>query len=119
MTNMAKLNNPDYRRAFARESVKTWIAYQIRALREQRRWMPRTLAMEIGKPQSVISRIENPDYGRLTLRTLFEVAEAFDVALLVRFVDHETMLQEYSKAGPDDMRVASFADIPGSIDDPR
>jgi transcriptional regulator with XRE-family HTH domain len=105
---VAKLRDKAYRAAYVREHVKTWIAYQIRALREQRDWSQGTLAQEMDKPQSVVSRIEDPDYGKLSLQTLFDVAAAFDVALIVKFVDHRTFLQQTRKVGPEDMRVSSF-----------
>ena len=42
----------------------------------------------IGKPQSVVSRLENEEYGKLTLQTLLDIAEKLDIALEVRFVDY-------------------------------
>ena len=36
--------------------------------------------------QESISRLEDPNYGRYSLKTLKRLAKAFDVALLVRFV---------------------------------
>jgi len=36
--------------------------------------------------QNNISRLENPDYGKFTLSSLKRIAEALDVALVVRFV---------------------------------
>lgn len=105
---VAKLSDKSYRVAYVQQHVKTWIAYQIRALRDQRGWLQGKLADEMGKPQSVISRIEDPDYGKLTLQTLFDVAAAFDVALLVKFVDHKTFLTQGRNVSPADMRVTSF-----------
>jgi transcriptional regulator with XRE-family HTH domain len=105
---VGKLSNKAYRIAYVREHVKTWITYQIRALREQRGWLQGKLAREMDKPQSVVSRIEDPDYGKLTLQTLFEVAAAFDVALIVKFVDYRSFLGQTRNVGRDEMQVASF-----------
>ena len=106
---LSKLLSKKYRDAYVAESVRTGIAYQIRAMRDQRDHMSQTaLGAILGKPQSVVSRLEDPDYGKHTVQTLLEVAAAFDVALLVRFVTHENMLRITSDASPEALEVASF-----------
>jgi transcriptional regulator with XRE-family HTH domain len=62
------------------------IAFQIRATREQRELSQAELARSIGMGQNNISRLESPDYGKHTLSSLKRIAEALDVALIVRFV---------------------------------
>jgi transcriptional regulator with XRE-family HTH domain len=62
------------------------IAFQIRATRDKREWSQADLARAIGMGQNNISRLENPDYGKHTLSSLKRIAEALDVALVVRFV---------------------------------
>lgn len=94
---LSKLDRPSYRHAYISENVKTWIARQIRVIREKQKMSQAQLGEACGKPQSAIARLENPDYGKMTLQTLLEIAEAFDVALLVKFVDHQTFLFEYEK----------------------
>jgi len=41
----------------------------------------------LDKPQSVVSRLEDPNYGKWTLQSLFDVAAKLNVAVTVRFVD--------------------------------
>jgi transcriptional regulator with XRE-family HTH domain len=83
---LLKLRKKPYREAYVGETVRRWMAHQIRAIRESRNWNQGVFAKKLGKPQSVLSRIEDPSYGKLSVQTLLEIAAAFDVALLIRFV---------------------------------
>lgn len=103
-----RLLRKPYREAYVEESVRTGVAYQIRALREARGWSQKRFAEILGKPQSVLSRIEDPDYGKLSVQTLLEVAAAFDVALLVQYVDFPDFIQRTSDVSPEALNKESF-----------
>ncbi len=62
------------------------IAFQIRATRDAHRINQIELAQAIGMSQNNLSRLENPDYGKHTISSLKRIADALDVALIVRFV---------------------------------
>ncbi len=83
---LKELKNKEYREAFMEEIVGTSLAFQVRRLREARDWTQEHLATRTGKAQETISQWENPNYGKYSLTTLKQLAAAFDVALLVRFV---------------------------------
>ncbi|MGH6899454.1 MAG: helix-turn-helix domain-containing protein [Geminicoccaceae bacterium] len=104
-----ELSSKEFRDAFVAEHLKTGVAYQIRALREKRGWSQAELGRRAGKPQSAISRLEDPDYGRLSLKTLLELAAAFDVALLVQFAAFSELLKRFSNLSPEALAVPDFA----------
>lgn len=74
-----QLKDPAFRHAYMADQVRLFIALQVRALREQqgRGWSQRELGEKMGKAQSAVARLEDPDYGRLTLQSLLELAAAF------------------------------------------
>ena len=79
------LKDPEYRRLFAAD-VGTGLAFQIKLMRDKRKWTQKQLAERTGKAQETISQLENPNYGRYSLNTLERLAGAFDVGLFVKFV---------------------------------
>lgn len=103
-----KLRRRSYRAAYVDENVRTSIAYQVRALREQRGWSQKKLAEVLGKPQSVVSRIEDPDYGKLSVQTLLEIAEALDIALLIRYVSFPDFITSMINVSPEALGADSF-----------
>jgi transcriptional regulator with XRE-family HTH domain len=87
-----KLSSKEYRDAYLESQVRSWIAYQFQALRRKLALSQTEMAHRIGKPQSVISRLENADYGRVSVQTLLEVATCLDIALVVQFVSYPEFL---------------------------
>jgi hypothetical protein len=96
------------------EHVRRGIAYQIRTLRDQRGWNQGAFSKQLGKPQSVVSRLEDPSYGKFTIQTLLEISRVYDVALQVRFVPYSSFLQQTRDVSTDSMKVLSFDDDVGS-----
>lgn len=113
--------NKEYRDAFVEEHISSGLAFQIRALREKKGWTQEELAQRTGKAQETISQLENPDYGRFTLKTLKTLASAFDLALMVNLVSFTGLIARVSNLSPetiappsyDDERQMSFADVVG------
>ncbi len=107
----AKLKEPEYRHEFVSANIDTGLAFQIRALREQRKWSQQELGRRIGrKPgqeQPGISKLETAGHA-FSLATLKKLAEAFDVALVVRFVPFSEAANWVSNLGPGSLEVASF-----------
>jgi transcriptional regulator with XRE-family HTH domain len=114
--------NKEYRDAFVAEQISTGLAYQIRAIREKYGWTQQELADRADKAQETISQLENPDYGRFTLKTLKTLASAFDLALMVKFVSFRDLIHQVSNLSPEKIappsyegeRQMSFNEITGS-----
>lgn len=100
---MKELRDKSYRHAFVRSQVAIGLPLQCRALRESRVWTQPQLAEAAGMSQPRISEIERPGERKLNLETLFRLAEAFDVALQVRFVPFRDFVDYV-----DDVRLGSF-----------
>jgi transcriptional regulator with XRE-family HTH domain len=115
------LGDREYRQAFAAD-IGTGLAFQIRALRDKHGWTQEELAGRTGKAQETISQLENPDYGRYTLKTLKTLAAAFDVALAVNFVSFGELVERLANLSPgriappsyEEERQMSFAEVPDS-----
>jgi transcriptional regulator with XRE-family HTH domain len=97
-----------YREAYVSEHVKTSVPLQMRHLREQRELTQAQLAELAKTTQTVISRLEDPNYGNLTLNSLLKIASAFDIGLLVKFVPFSRLLLEFQDLSPKALSVKSF-----------
>jgi hypothetical protein len=108
------LAEKDFRASYMAHSLRGFLADQIRALRGE--LSQKAFGELIGKPQSVVSRLESEDYGKVTLQTLIDIAERLDIALVVRFTDFPAFLSAtadvseaavapgpYTKAASDDL----------------
>jgi len=65
------------------------------------------LGEAIGMAQTWVSKLENPDYGKMTVATLLRLAEAFDTDLEIKFRPFSRML-EAVPITPDYYVVPSF-----------
>ncbi|MEK6546425.1 MAG: helix-turn-helix domain-containing protein [Nitrospinota bacterium] len=76
-----ELKNPKFAKGFYEELEKTQLAIKIAEAREKRKMTQKQLAERVGTSQSVIARIENPNYDRFTIKTLRKIANALDANL--------------------------------------
>lgn len=104
------LSDKELRDEYAATSIRRSIAHQVRAMREARGLSQAQLGKLADKPQGNISRVEDPDYGRVSLQTLIELAAAFDVGLLVKFVPFSELLSYTADASVEELNAPSFKD---------
>jgi transcriptional regulator with XRE-family HTH domain len=106
-----ELQDVEYRRAFVEGYATDTIAFQLRAMRKAEGWEQKDVAERLGnrKLQPMISRYENPDYGKYSISTLLELAAAFDVALAVRFVPFSELAEWDLSSNPAKERPVPFA----------
>ena len=95
---LAKFHLKAYRDSYLQSKVRGMIAYQIQALREKFGLNQTDFAEKIGKTQSIVSRLENTEYGRVSVQTLLDIACNLDVALIVKFASYPDFLFQTSDA---------------------
>src|SRR5262245_45731737 len=71
--------------------LKAFLADQIRALRGH--LTQSRFGDKIGKPQSVVSRLEKQLDRHISIQTLIDIAVKLDIAVIIRFVDFGTFLE--------------------------
>lgn len=101
-----KLRSKKYRDSYLSSHIRMFLANQLSSL--QGEMSQQEFGQLLGKPQPIVSRLQNPDYGKYSLQTLLEIASKLDVALLVRFVDYPTFLKITSDFSDEALRPASF-----------
>lgn len=124
-----QLSDTEVRREFVADQVRARIALLIRSLREQpdRNWTQSELGERAGKPQNVISRFEDPNYGKMSLQSLLDIAAAFDLPVWIDMPSWEDWLEltanvldlTSQRAGFDPDRLIELAakaeEVPSSI----
>jgi len=106
------LTAPGRRHAYMATQLKAFLSDQIRTLRGD--LTQREFGDKIGKPQSVVSRLEKQLDRHISIHTLIDIAVKLDIAVIIRFVDFITFLrytEDYS-----DKALAPFAYDQAAID---
>ncbi len=100
----------EFRKQFIDEHINVGVAFQIRSLRNRQNLTQANLAERLTVKQPLVSAWENPNYGKYTLATLKDLAKAFDVGLLVRFVPFSTLMDWTIDIKPDTIAPPSFGE---------
>jgi transcriptional regulator with XRE-family HTH domain len=108
LNNLRKFLDSSYRESYLDAHVKGSIAYQIQAIREKIGLNQTEFGALIGKPQSVVSRLENTEYGAVNINTLLQVANHLGIGLSVRFCGFDSLLAE--DVSPNALAVESITE---------
>lgn len=100
--------DPEQRHLLVSAQIRTGLPLQIRAMREDRGWTQTTLAEKLGTTQNTVSRLENPKTSKPTITTLKRIAEAFDVALIVKFAPFSELVDSIGGMSPKSVAVPSY-----------
>jgi transcriptional regulator with XRE-family HTH domain len=103
-----EFRDKEYRDSFVAEHIYGRLALKIRALREARGLSQKELGDKIGVAQTWVSKLEDPNYGKLTLSTLLRLASAFDVGIEVDFAPFRKVLDDALALTTHSWRVPSF-----------
>ena len=105
---IAKLRDPEYRKAFVASQIHIGIPFQIRSLMKSRGWTQQKLAERTGMLQPRISAMMKPGKTRPNIETLRRIAEAFDCGLLVWFVPFSELIMRSERFAPESFAVKNF-----------
>lgn len=108
-------NHPDWledeeRKAYMEATVEQDIAWQIASNRRARNLSQKELADLLETRQSAVARLEDPTYGRHSIRALIKVAHAFDCALRVSLVSYSRLAEEVANTSDEALYAARFVD---------
>lgn len=108
-----EFSDREYREAYADDFTDSFVAMQIRAIREQRGMTQKELADRIGTAQAGVSRLENANYSGRSISALKKIAHQFDCWLRVSFESYSFLVEEAEGFGEEALRRPSFDEDPG------
>jgi len=111
-----ELRDPEYSEGYTESFLNSYIATQIKVIREQRGMKQADLAREVGTTQTAISRIENVNYSSWSIKTLKKLARAFRIRLMVSFETYGTLPDEVRRFSQESLRRVERESDPGLLE---
>jgi transcriptional regulator with XRE-family HTH domain len=105
---LEEMEEQAYRSGLVAAQIEIDLPLQIRALRKERGWTQPELAARTEMKQPRISAMEKPGGAHFTIETLRRLADAFDVALVVRFAPFSELVDWSEGFDPDNFAVPTF-----------
>ncbi|OMG54703.1 hypothetical protein BJN45_05695 [Azonexus hydrophilus] len=110
------IHDASVREAYVEAELVNGLAHQIRIIRQQRGWSQKDFAKKLGTTQTTVSRLEDPSYGRYSIRSLLSVSKVFDVALFVRYLPFSKFVPSVWDTSPENFEAAPYAEEISSIE---
>jgi|CXWL01.1.fsa_nt_gi transcriptional regulator with XRE-family HTH domain len=111
---LSLFNDPEFRHGFVNSYQDSKLSAQIAAMRKGATLTQKQLGERLGVQQSWISALESGDYSQWSLPTLRSLAQAFDVALSVRFTTFSEVIARIDADSAEDFDVAPGYVAPGT-----
>lgn len=102
-----RFNSKVFRDTWVQSQVKMGIANQLRNIRGE--LSQKEFGEKIGRPQNVVSRLEDPNYGNMSVQTLLDIASKLDIGLIIRFASFGKVVKESTSLTEQDMTPFTFA----------
>lgn len=112
----SELRDPEYSEGYAESFLNSYIATQIKVIREQRGLKQGELGKKIGTTQTAISRIENVNYSGWNTKTLKKLARAFGVRLRISFETYGTLPDEVVSFNRETLKRDERENDPGLLE---
>lgn len=107
-----EFRDEETRHIYADDFLNTYIASQLKVLREERGMTQQALAERAGMRQERISVLEDVNYEAWSVRTLKRLAVAFDLRLSIKFESFGSFLREFEEFNHGALTRPSFTDDP-------
>ena len=102
-----QFGDKEFRDSYVAALTRRFLARQMKKFRGDA--SQTEFAARLDKQQTIVSRLENPNYSGWTLGTLLEIASKLDVGLVVRFVDFPSFMKATEDFSETALRPASYS----------
>jgi transcriptional regulator with XRE-family HTH domain len=107
-----QFEDEEFRYGYAEAFLNSYIAAQIKIIREEREMTQAQLAEKIGTKQAGISRLENVNHAAWKVETLTRLARALGVRLRISFEEFGTLPDEIEFFGPESLKRRTYTEDP-------
>ncbi len=107
-----EFKDKETRDIYADDLLNTYIATQIKVLREKNGLTQTALAEKAGMKQERISVLEDVNYEAWTANVLKRIAKVFDLRLSIKFESFGSFLHEFETFGKESLGRPSFDEDP-------
>src|ERR1700730_9613642 len=109
---LTEFQDKETRHIYADDLLNTYLATQLKVLREEKGWTQERLAEEVGMKQERISVLEDVNYEAWTAKTLRRLAHAFDLRLSIKFETFGSFIRDFENLDRESLKRPSFEKDP-------